>query len=218
MIDKIIFKENSRIRNLLKYEELTLNKITLLVGSNGSGKSSILYGLATHKPRMEHQHGAYYRECGEGIELVGDTPKENILCFSARTDNGKYRGYFDDDMATDLQSLFMSEGQSVRNSFTSFVVKKLAPLIAKDEPILFLIDELDSGVTHDNIMELCKLIVGLSAKVPKLQIVMTTNNFDFMFMLGDKEANNIVKVPTGERINVESYGDFVKIYYRKDIK
>jgi predicted ATPase len=206
MINKLVIKEHTKLHQLLGYGEVELKDLTILMGPNGVGKSSLLQGLSSKYE--EHGANGYYGDCGSSIEVISDAEYQ-IETLKARKDNGKYRGYFSDDMTLDLKAMFQSEGQSTMTVFYSRVEKLINDLVKDDsKKITFLIDELDSGTSFDNILTMTTFLKNMRKKFPQLQIIMTAHNYEFARVFPE----NTLWVPSGKYMDMSEYITYQELY------
>lgn len=206
MIKTLKIKEDSKLHKLLGYSEIEMKKFTLLMGPNGVGKSSILQGVASKTDK--YRSGGYYGECGNAIEVIADSEFE-METLRSREDNGKYRGYFGDDLSADLQMLFQSEGQSTMTMLMDRVGKLIEKLKREPEKkFVFLIDELDSGVSFDNILQIINFLKTIQMKFSQLQIIMTAHNYEFARCFPE----NTIWVPAGQYFDMSKYDVYQRLY------
>jgi AAA15 family ATPase/GTPase len=211
MIQKLIFEEKSKLQMLLGYKEVELKNLTILMGPNGVGKSSLVQGLSSKIERSGVPE--YYRSCGESIQVITDRSYE-IEILKARQDNGKYRGYFE-DVNLDIEMLFQSEGQSTMTMLNNRLAKLIEKLTQNPERMItFLIDELDSGVSFDNVILIVTFLKNIQLKFPNLQIIMTAHNYEFARSFPE----NTFWVPIGQYIDMREYEQYQALYHLHLIK
>lgn len=205
MITQLNIEEGSELHKLLGYTTIETKPLTILMGPNGVGKSSILQGLAG---KFERFGGSgYYGKCGESISIENEGDYE-LRTLKARQDNGKYRGYFE-DTTLDLITLFQSEGQSTMTVFFNRLEKILKESNENGgKNVVFLIDEIDSGVSFDNVLQIVGIISNVLKKFPNLQIIMTAHNYEFARRLPE----NTFWVPVGKFINMSDYEIYRMMY------
>lgn len=219
-------KEVETKKPLFNFNELEFDKFNVLIGKNGSGKSSIISGMYanfihddTGCAVTRKSVNGHFRTCGEHLSILYDEPTELAL-FTAREDNGKYRGYLDGDVTTDVACLFASEGQSNKISFGAFITK-LGQKVRQnpDKHVTLLIDELESGLSPNVIREVMFALSFISGVEKNMQIILSTNNWESLnsllkVKLGDSKFEySIIDVSKGEQIQCPaSYNDFYKLY------
>jgi predicted ATPase len=208
VITKLQIKENTNLFNLLRYKEIEFKNLTIIMGANGTGKSSILQGIDRN---LKSDNSGYYGSCAQSINLEFNG-KENIYkTLLARSDNGKYRGYFGDDISLDIKMMYQSEGQSTMTLFFNLLNQLEKALNNKEnmeKDIVFLIDELDSGLSFDNILKIILTIKNLQEKYPNIQIIFTAHNYEFARTFVD----NIFCIDFGQYVDLSSYKTYRNYY------
>jgi predicted ATPase len=103
--------------------------VTILVGENGTGKSTLLDLIRSHFP----QEGLWQANLKEYATVKGTTPKK-VVYFDFHSSDMKYAGVFGDDMETQVQSMYASSGQaSTLQLHASGVLKAKNSLVLLDE-------------------------------------------------------------------------------------
>ena len=208
LITKIKAKEDSVLHKTLGYTEIPLKPLSIFMGPNGAGKSSIVQGLMSLFDERNHRGAKHYQECAASMELETTTNEHIFEIISARQDNGKYRGYFGDDLTMDLEALFSSEGQSTMNLFLSHL-RNLDKYVANPEKeVIYIIDELDSGLSFDNILKIRNFLRIVTTRYSHIQVIITAHNYEFAKSFED----NVFWVPEGEYKNLSLYEDYSRHY------
>ena len=177
--------------------------VNLLMGPNGCGKSQTLKALE------------------EKLK------KENILFIKYSTSNDAQVGTYVNDWNRDsdtyeqgILSAFRSEGERMNQLFNVWFEKQALPALlskeTKDKPIRILIDEADSGLSIDRIMNSLRGIVTVIVptelkKKRDIQFFLTLNSYEMFEALQSEYTKNIW-VPTQEVWSPKSYEDFSKPY------
>jgi AAA15 family ATPase/GTPase len=221
MILKLInLKKDTKLK-AFHFKELEFGRLNILIGKNGSGKSSIIKGiygdsLKGSKFNLNAKHiNAHFKSCAESLEVVCDNPT-TLIPFFAREDNGKYRGFMDNDIFTDVACMFASEGQSNKISFGSFL-ENVGKAVRKDNDMhgCLLIDELESGLSPEVVREVMGGMATIIKGTKNMQIIMSSNNFETLNSLNkvkDLEFH-VIDVSKGKRIKSPlTYDDFYKLY------
>lgn len=192
MIKSIKIKGNSIYKDRFLTNEFNLySKYNFLYGCNGSGKSTLIELLNDKKLREEN------------LEIDGEF--NNVACFINSADNctRKKISIFQDDK-TFLQECSekihigsKSEGQAIiysaiHNFLYSEKVKNAD---------LILIDEIDSGLSIDNINIICNLLQDICKNK---QVIVACNNYHFAY-----NSKKIINMLTGNKDTVNNYEEFV---------
>lgn len=209
MIEKIIIKENSQLKKIINYKEIQLKNLTILVGPNGIGKSSIVQGIYN---KLKGHTSFYYRSCGESMDLVMSNKEHLYEAIIGRSDNGKYRGYFSDNIELDYITINQSEGQSMMTVFFDKIVQIIERLSKNETDLVLLIDELDSGLSFDNVLHVISIIENIQAKYPNVQIIMTAHNYEFFRVFKD----NTFCIDFGQYVDLSEYKNY-RAYYMTHI-
>ena len=204
------------------YKEINPDKlisdITILLGPNGSGKSMSFRSLES-----------YFKN-------------NNIKCLTySNKRNDIVNTCFDFDIRK-LISAFHSEGERIKDSIYEFSGSHfINELLSNEKDIYVLIDELDSGLSIDSLLniisEYIQVIVLEKYKHPErtVKLVFSCNSYEMLhsfYIALDEVKNdplyykgyipeiNLIWVPTMEYIHISSYDDFIKRYidYRNYMK
>lgn len=169
--------------------------ITILLGPNGSGKSMTLRDL----------------------EISLKEKDTRVIHYSTSNDDivKKCSGPFNFD-PMGLVYAFHSEGERMIGSFqkwsNSFMLKEI---LTHQEPLYVLIDEADSGLSIDRLMQsllqLKHIISAERKKGRELYFIFTVNSYEMLEVL-QSDMTEIVWVPTKEKIELDSYNEFKSLY------
>lgn len=174
MIKSIKVPEKSNLRNILLFTEVNILEsptpnIIPLFGPNGAGKSTFIKAIKD-----------------KGIELESDDCNHLIFGYANSTDNFKVRRSRSiDDIPYYLKEKFdaysLSEGQSILHSAMD-LIEYLKPSKGDEMfscdggQLIILLDELDSGLSIDNIDTVMRKIKNVLRKRDDIQIFMSFNN------------------------------------------
>ena len=182
MIERIIIDKSSIIGKILFFEEVDLtqfeNHAIPLFGPNGVGKSTLLEGIETRGRGLKY----------EGI-TVKCTPDIKTMMYSYRNgaDNLKsceprsYELSFNPVyMLRRMNVQNMSEGQSIIYSMYDLLdglsSSKNGIEIGDDEHCVIALDEIDSGLSIDNIDKTMRRIKHILSKRPNVQFIFSFNS------------------------------------------
>lgn len=206
MINKIKVVPETQTSNILFFDETDLNllpdkRIVPLFGANGSGKTTLLKAIenSIYSKIFEKQ----YKDM-EPIELAMKgirKPKSNdvsldiddaptaLFTYRNSTDNFRVKepkSYFDSFDPTYLNLKYdanaLSEGQSIVYSAMDLLkgmlksTKTKESFVNDDQHAIVLIDELDSGLSIDNIEDAMKVIKRVLRQKRNIQFFMSFNN------------------------------------------
>jgi predicted ATPase len=150
-------KINEDWRGFKKNFTIEFKPITLLVGDQGSGKSSLINLIYSHVKRQPLAKSSF---------VTSD--KTPIRAFDFEHDNPRTLGYFrdDDSMLGQIQSKFASHGE---------VVKGLLETLTDVKNTCFLLDEPDMALSPRSCYELLRFI-SKSVFKSKNQIIAAVHN------------------------------------------
>lgn len=195
MLIKIQVDEVSRGK--LNFNECTLEKTTLLFGGNGAGKSTFIRGILEHK-----------------FKVKIDKPTMMFKYINSES-NFKYidplqadKGAFILTAVGRRQSNKVSEGQAILYSLSGLLEMLITENYEKDA--LVLLDEVDSGLSDENVLLLCNLIKVIQEKKPSIQFVIAFNNYLFA-----REFGKVLSMYTGEYLTFKNYDEFLSILLRE---
>lgn len=160
-----------------------------LVGKNGSGKSELLSEI------KEQIYCSVYhnRYCLSLLTCKGTELISKNHCYRYLYNTG--------------EMLTSSDGNRMRLIITDeldWINTCLEQY--KDDPFIFLLcDDLDRGLSIDNVIYIQKKFKELCKEHPNLCIVNTTNTYEFTI-----GARNILAY-TGEDVKINSYNDFYRL-------
>ena len=164
---KTFFFENAYSDCESKYAAFHPNRLTIVVGRNGYGKTSFMHALEN---KLKTKNIPY-------IEWNDNSNGRS---------NGMSKLMWNDDLETLAQMAFHSEGEALLTSFGKFCVQRIKYQITKypDTKELFvLIDQIDSGLDVYMINDIKNAFKGniipdLKARGVTVYIVMTSNGYE----------------------------------------
>lgn len=179
MIERITVKPDSEVSKIFFFDEIDLTKLpdkrmVVLFGPNGAGKSTLISELLK----------TVSDECG--IELDRTETPMHVYSYENSRDNFKnrqprsYMESFDPFfMNSRLEAQSISEGQSIIYSVFD-LLDGLKPgknmFGSEGQEILVLLDEIDSGLSIDNIDIAMRKIKAALRKRDDIQIFMSFNS------------------------------------------
>ena len=197
-----LFKEfcNKKLEHPDYYSEITIkmikSPITVLLGPNGTGKSM---SIKTIKYQLDKQN----KQC-----VMYSTTNIDIVKTSAPA-CGDWDIY-------GLSCAFHSEGERMCDSFFKWCNSDmLQAIMTNTDPVYIIIDEADSGLSFDRLMEsilqLMTIIKMEHNKGRDIHLVITCNSYE-MYECLQSDITDVIWVPTKQHIKITSYYNFKKRY------
>lgn len=205
MIKKVTIKNKKLIDRI--FGENTLNEyvfefpqdepIILIGGVNGSGKSTLLNSLnpkPIDKFTLRSEKVERLKEFNETVELTNNT---KVIFWSNTRNNLKNMKnidelYVDDTIDTGhsfnlfLNSKNLSEGENILVHMKSFIGSLIENLIKeknKDEEIVLVVDEIDSGLSDNIIYLIMKMFKNISKKY-NIKFIVSCNTYIMVKIIG----------------------------------
>lgn len=204
MISKLKVQKNTLLSDVLLFDEMELGKINLLGGPNGSGKSTLISHLInywTHTKKSD-------------LDLEFDKEMD-VYTYINSKQNRRYMDKNPDISYADLcrpniqllklASQSMSEGQSIVYSMFD-ILNSLAEIPFSDNrDILIVFDEMDSGLSLDNIDYIMNKVYEISEVRDDMQFIIAFNNYAVC-----RKYHKVKSMIDGKTINIQSYEEFFK--------
>lgn len=183
-IKKLLTKEDEKV---LLFETLTPHKyLNLLAGANGSGKSTLL-------DRIKKEE--IYIDKDEEYEVISYINSENNKRYEEINEKEYTKGIVDKWNANNL-----SEGQSIIYSTLEFFEELKR---RKKGNYVVLLDEIDSGLSVDNINMLCHLITDLIVERKDMQFFIAINNYHWVHVF-----KRVINMYNGQQRDINSYTEY----------
>ena len=183
---------------LYKKSAVELNPgVTVLVGRNGSGKTTFLIQLRQYLTKNKIPFISYDNMFDGGNNAVNDL-MEGLSYFK------------DIENRAEMFAMkwFSSEGQNIIINVTEFA--KTAGKFIKNnkdkEKVFILFDAIDSGLSIDNIIEIKDFLKIVVNDAPNAYIIVTANSYEMCYQ------NRCYDIKNGEYIeftNYENYKSFI---------
>lgn len=198
-------KKDPDYHTIIHYYNL-LQPITILLGPNGTGKSTSIRTMIEETKNLDYMKVISYSTTNDDIVKRKNTP-------------------FKLD-PTSLAASFLSEGERMDMSFFDWMDTVMLEAILKDrdKEILMLIDEADSGLSIDNIIKaFCQIKFIVNEEVKrgrKIKVAITCNSYELAEYFKDCDNAAYIWVPTNDYMVLGSYTRFKSHYleYYKEMK
>lgn len=197
MIKSFTIKEDSELSKILFFKRIELKQITLLFGGNGVGKSSLINGILNKKEIS-------YELNKKTLLYSYINSKQNLKELS-RNDKLSYEDQFDPLIITKkFNADELSEGQSIIYSIQE--IFELCNQLDSDLDHLILLDEVDSGLSADNVEYIARKIKSICKAKPNIQFIIAFNNYEFC-----KTFKEVFNMYNGEWIKIDNYETYFKL-------
>jgi Fe-S cluster assembly ATPase SufC len=197
MIKTIFVKPRSIESKILLFRSCSLDPdINLLFGANGVGKSTLIEGIMSKSVSVEKTGDR------ELVYLQYVNSKDNHAKKSPNPFDGMN---YTDVLVSRFRAKSLSEGQSIVYSITDFF-DSIKELDRCDKDYVICIDEIDSGLSADNVNMVCHFIVDLLKERNDLQFIISFNNYHFAYVF-----KNVLNMYTGKFTKIGSYEEYFKL-------
>lgn len=203
MIKKFIVRKGTRIEDILFFNKIELEPVTLLLGGNGVGKSSLIQAILNQELDFESD------DPNNATMIASYINSKQNLREMQRNTNLTYSDMFDPYIITrKMKADDLSEGQSIVYSMQDIfkLCKEIKEDKTDDKDYLFVLDEVDSGLSIDNVSYLAKKIKKINKDYPKINFIISFNNYEFC-----KVFKNAFNMYNGEWVKINSYDEYCKI-------
>ena len=198
MIKSISINKGSNLEEILFFNKMNLEQVTLLFGANGVGKSSLIKGILKQKEIKFN--------CDKEIKLYSYINNEQNFRNMNKNSNLSYEDMFNPYLINKKYNADeLSEGQSIIYSLQD--IFELCMQIKDDSnDSVILLDEIDSGLSIDNVDYLSDKIKEITDKYSNIQFIITFNNFEFC-----RNFPKVFNMYNGKYVNIESYEQYRNI-------
>lgn len=196
MIKSISINKGSNLEEILFFDnEIELKQVTLLFGANGVGKSSLIKEMLKQK-EVEFN-------CDKETKLYSYINTEQNFRNMDKNSNLSYEDMFNPYLINKKYNADeLSEGQSIIYSLQD--IFELCVQIKDDSnDSVILLDEIDSGLSIDNVDYLSDKIKEITDKYSNIQFIIAFNNFEFC-----RNFPKVFNMYNGKYITIESYEQY----------
>lgn len=195
MIKSISINKGSNLEEILFFNKMNLEQVTLLFGANGVGKSSLIKGMLKQKEIKFN--------CDKETKLYSYINTEQNFRNMDKNSNLSYKDMFNPYLFKQkFDTSELSEGQSIIYSLQD--IFELCVQIKDDSnDSVILLDEIDSGLSIDNVDYLSDKIKEITDKYSNIQFIIAFNNFEFC-----RNFPKVFNMYNGEYITIESYEQY----------
>lgn len=197
MIKSFTIREKSLLSKILLFDKIELKQVTLLFGGNGVGKSSLIQGILK-------QRDIDYELSKPTTAYSYINSKQNFREME-RNDHLSINDMYDPGvLARKFAAGDLSEGQSIIFSIQD--IFDLCEAIDSDKDHIILLDEIDSGLSVDNVDYLARKIKRICKKHPNIQFVIAFNNYEFC-----RTFKDVFNMYNGEWVKINSYDEYFNL-------
>ena len=198
MIKSISINKNSNLEEILFFNKMNLEQITLLFGANGVGKSSLIKGILKQKEIKFN--------CDKETKLYSYINTEQNFRNMDKNSNLSYKDMFNPYLFKQkFDASKLSDGQNIIYSLQD--IFELCVQIKDDSnDSVILLDEIDSGLSIDNVEYLSDKIKEITDKYSNIQFIIAFNNFEFC-----RNFPKVFNMYNGKYITIESYEQYRNI-------
>ena len=198
-------------RKLFKHNTFTIKEgITVLIGCNGAGKSTILHAIETALKEKKIPVMLYDNLHAGGSRAVEDAfYSNNFSLVSSLTAASEGEAISVNVMnQRDNISEFITKGKEIeKNIFASLFDKKDEKVTTKERWILF--DAIDSGYSIDQVRDLKEMVLHNIYNTAtdggyEIHIVISANEYE---LAKDEACFDVIE---GDYVNINSYDDFAR--------
>ena len=196
MIKSISINKGSNLEEILFFDnEIELKQVTLLFGANGVGKSSLIKEMLKQKEIKFN--------CDKETKLYSYINTEQNFRNMDKNSNLSYKDMFNPYLFKQkFDASELSDGQSIIYSLQD--IFELCVQIKDDSnDSVILLDEIDSGLSIDNVAYLSDKIKEIANKYSNIQFIIAFNNFEFC-----RNFPKVFNMYDGEYINIENYDHY----------
>lgn len=195
MIKSISINKGSNLEEILFFNKMNLEQVTLLFGANGVGKSSLIKEMLKQKEIKFN--------CDKETKLYSYINTEQNFRNMDKNSNLSYKDMFNPYLFKQkFDASELSEGQSIIYSIQE--IFELCEQIKDDNnDSIILLDEVDSGLSIDNVEYLSDKIKEIATKYSNIQFVIGFNNYEFC-----RNFPEVFNMYNGQYITIKSYEQY----------
>lgn len=190
ILKEVKVKEKSIENDRLLFETVCFkNNITILFGGNGVGKSTFIQGIINRTLEFDIE---------DDVEIISFVNSQDNLNRARRMAKNL------PDFAGLISCNSYSEGQSMVYWLLRFYHDCIEEPLKEGKKILVCVDEMDSGLSVENINFLLHLIVDTAKQYKDdVQFIISTNHYHYAYVF--KEVLNMYD---GKYIKINSYEEY----------
>lgn len=189
MIKSLKLKAKTNASNILMFNELKdLKIINILFGGNGVGKSTLLKAIKNNEVTYKNKKNIsifYFQNSESNLKINTQKEINKITELIKKSNTSTY-----------------SEGQSIMHYLLSFLQDIKEEVDKTENSIVVLLDEIDSGLSAENINAILWQIKDLT-DTNRVQFFISSNHYHFIHVF-----KTVINMYDGNFITIKSYEDF----------
>lgn len=206
MIKSIKVNKKDEIGKRLNFRKCELKQVNFLFGPNGVGKTTLLneiFNIGTDRgsDNVEVNLEKNKKHCS--VKYFNSVDNYNSDGYNAKTT---------DEIILKLKTGCLSEGERVIFSLNSLLrFFEMDNDRKEDGDYIVLIDEFDSGMSINNIVNTMKRIYGIVQRKSNVQFIISFNNYEvigsYPGRLSDDKVS-VINMMTGREIRIVGYKNY----------
>jgi ABC-type multidrug transport system ATPase subunit len=195
MIIEIKIKPKSFESKILWFKSIKkIEKINILFGGNGTGKTTLLKGIINKTIDLISDNEIFIMKYVNG--------EDNSR---AMKNNSKF-GLDLIDLVIMSDSQKFSEGQSIVFHIMTFLSSVEFKCKSSNETVVAVIDEMDSGLSSENINVIIHRILEICNENKNVQFFISSNHYHFVYIF-----KKVISMYNGKKIEICNYTQFYNI-------
>ena len=211
MIRSFKAKKDSFEYGILLFKELErVAEFNVLFGGNGVGKTTLIDAIKQGNLEVEFNRDTEVLSYINSDDNIRNIDRKLDHFYSSK----KTIEPSMEDIASKLHANTLSEGQSIIYSLIRFLGFAEGKLKESKKDLVLLFDEVDSGLSSENINMFVHLLLDLIDRYKgRIQVFVSSNNYHFVFIF-----KTVLNMYTGKYEKINSYEEYYKLLAENMVK